>query len=836
MSLDSKTDLPIDEILPALVDALSGSPNLVVQAPPGAGKTTRIPLALLDQSWLAGRKIVMLEPRRLAAKAAARRMAETLGEQVGETVGYRVRLDAKIGPRTRIEVVTDGVFTRMLQGDPTLDGIGAVLFDEFHERSLDADLALALCLEAQAALRDDLRLIVMSATLDGQAVARLLGDAPIVTSQGRAYPVEIRYLDKPPAKIEDATAAAINRMLASESGSQLVFLPGMREIRRVEGILGDLPGDVDLAVLHGDLARDEQDRAIAPSPTGRRKVVLSSAIAETSLTIEGIRVVIDSGLSRVARFDPRRGMTELATVKVSRASADQRAGRAGRLEPGICVRLWTESEHRQLKPQTAPEIEAADLAPLALELAVWGVTDASALPWLTPPPTASLAQARELLRRLAALDDADRITAHGKAMATLGLHPRLAHMMIRAKAMGEGALACVVAALLSERDVLRGGATARDSDIKARVDLLAQERGELPHGLSIDRQALSAVRASVKQLARTLKVPDRIESTAATGALVALAYPDRVAQRRPGGTGQYRLSDGGGAAFRTVEPLAGCDYLAIAELDGAGSEARIGSAAALSLGEIEELFADQIETRAEIAWDAREEAVLARRERRFGALVLAQERLGEVEPSRLTEAMLDGVRALGLAALPWSKESESFRGRIGLLRRVLGPEWPDLSDEALLGALPDWLGPYLGGITRRGQLSRLNMLDILRARLDWNQLQALDELAPTHLPVPSGSRIPLDYLTGEEPVLAVRLQEMFGLTETPRIAGGRLALLIHLLSPANRPIQVTRDLVSFWTNTYAEVKRDLKGRYPKHYWPDDPLIAEPTARAKRRTN
>lgn len=834
--MKTPASLPIDEILPALVEQLSRRPNLVVQAPPGAGKTTRIPLALLDQSWLAGRRIIMLEPRRLAARAAARRMAETLGEEVGETVGYRVRLDTKVGPKTRIEVVTDGVFTRMLQNDATLDGVGAVLFDEFHERSLDADLALALCLEAQGALRDDLRLIVMSATLDGEAVARLLGDAPIVTSQGRAFPVDIRYLDKQPTgSIEDAVALTIRRALVSETGSQLVFLPGMREIRKVESLIGELPKDVDLAVLHGDLARDEQDRAIAPSPAGRRKIVLSSAIAETSLTIEGIRVVIDSGLARAPRFDPRRGMTELATIKVSRASADQRAGRAGRLEPGICFRMWTEADQRLLKAQTSPEIEAADLAPLALELAVWGVADAASLPWMTLPPVAALAQARDLLMRLAALEPSGRIASHGRAMAQLGVHPRLAHMMLTAKQAGEGPLAAAVAAVLSERDILRSAPGTRDSDVKARVDLLVRERTDLPHGLTIDRGALANVRASAKQLARTLKVPDRIESAAATAEMVALAYPDRIGQRRSGSTGQYRLSNGTGAAFRSVEPLAACDYLAIAELDGAGPEAKIGRATALTLSEIEQAFGDQIETVAAIAWDAREEIVVARRERRFGALVLAQERLANAAPEQLAAAMLDGVRTLGLAALPWSREAESFRQRVLFLRRQFGEEWPDLSNEALTEDLADWLGPYLGGITRRGQLSKLNMLEILRARLDWSQLQALDELAPTHLDVPSGSRIPLDYETGEDPVLAVRLQELFGLTETPRIAGGRFALLIHLLSPARRPIQVTRDLASFWTNTYEEVKRDLKGRYPKHYWPDDPLIAEPTARAKRRS-
>ena len=820
---DAMTDLPILPLLPEVTAALAGAGVAVLQAPPGAGKTTGVPPALLDAPWLAGRKIVVLEPRRLAARAAARRMAAEIGEEVGATVGYRVRFDSRVGPKTRIEVVTDGVFLRQLQDDPTLPEVGAVLFDEFHERRLDGDLVLALCLEARAAVRDDLRLLVMSATLDGGPVAELLGGAPLITSEGRSFPVDTVHLPPDPrARIEDAVASAVRRALAEEEGDILAFLPGTAEIRRCLARLeGAVEPAVTLAPLYGDLALAEQDQAIKPSPPGRRKVVLATSIAETSLTIEGVRVVVDGGLMRVPRFDPGSGMSRLETVRVSRASADQRRGRAGRTQPGICYRLWPEAEQRALQPFSPPEILSADLAPLALELAEWGIADAASLAWLDPPPAAALTQARELLQQLGAVDRGGAITAHGREMAALGAHPRLAHLMVKGKALGQGALACALAALLGERDILRG--PGRDADLRSRVELLAAG----------GRGPVQQVRQAAAQLRRQLRVrgEESIEP-AHTGALLALAYPDRIGQRRPGGGGQYRLAGGRGAVLPPGDPLGAEEWLAVADLDGDKREARLFLAAPLTLAEIEESFADLIETVDFVAWDGREQAVQARRQRRLGALVLADEALADPGRERVTAALLEGIRQHGLALLPWSEAVAEWRTRVGFLRRALGEEWPDLSDAALLDTLDDWLAPYLDGCSRASHLRRLDLMDILQSRLDWKQRQALDDLAPTHLTVPSGSRVALDY-GGEAPVLAVKLQEMFGARETPSVAGGRVPVLLHLLSPARRPVQVTRDLAGFWAGSYQAVKADLKGRYPKHPWPDDPLTAPPTARTKR---
>lgn len=855
MTATALPPLPIDPVLPALVTALDDRGSAVLQAPPGAGKTTRVPLALLDRPWLAGRKIVVLEPRRLAARAAARRMAAMLGEEVGETVGYRVRLDTRVGPKTRIEVVTDGLFLRQLQEDPELPAIGAVLFDEFHERGIDSDLALALVQEARGALRDDLRLVVMSATLDGGPVAALLDDglggAPMVTSEGRAFPVETRHLDAPPpgTRIEEAVAAAVRRALREESGNALVFLPGTGEIRRVQSLLeqSDLGPGTLIAPLYGDLSADAQDRAIAPGPPGTRKIVLATAIAETSLTIEGIRIVVDSGLMRVPRFDPRSGMTRLVTVKVSQASAEQRRGRAGRLEPGVCYRLWPEATHKALAPFTAPEILDADLAPLALELAVWGVADPAALAWLDPPPAAAMAQARTLLDELGALDGKGAITAHGRRMAGFGVHPRLSHMMLKGKELGIGALACEVAALLGERDIVRAQPGFRDADLRLRIDLLrglegggrgGSGRGATGRGLALDRGGAQQALKQARTWQRQLGVRGGGSDTAATGLLVAFAYPDRIGQRRPGGgaggaAAQYRLSGGRGAFFQEAEPLSAEEWLAIADLDGAARESRIFLAAPLTLAELEESFADRIRSETLVAWDGREQLVLARRRRMLFALILKDERLANPPADAVAAAMVQGVRELGLACLPWSDELRKWQARVGFLRRREGVEWPDVSDAALLETLEDWLLPYLDGVTRRAHLERIDLSNALRNLLPWEMKARLDAEAPTHVEVPSGSRVPIDY-DGEEPVLAVRLQEMFGLAETPRIAGGRVPLLLHLLSPARRPVQVTRDLASFWANAYKAVKADLKGQYPKHYWPDNPLEAEPTARAKPR--
>ena len=811
--------LPVDEALPRLKQALEARNAAVLVAPPGAGKTTRVPLALLDAPWLAGRKIVMQEPRRLAARAAARRMAATLGEAVGETVGYRVRLDSKVGPRTRIEVVTDGLFLRMLQDDPSLDGIGCVIFDELHERGLETDLSFALVREAQSALREDLRVVAMSATLDPGPVADRLGGAATIESAGRMFPVETRYLDREAAgRIEDTMASAIRRALGEQGGSALVFLPGMAEIRRVEERLQGLGADIDIAPLYGDLSPAEQDRAIAPAPPGQRKIVLATSIAETSLTIEGVRIVIDSGLMRLPRFSPRSGMTRLETVRVSQASSDQRRGRAGRLEPGVCYRLWTEEAQRGLLPFTPPEILDADLAPLALELAAWGVGDAASLPWLTPPPASALSTARALLADLGALDGAGAITPHGRAMARLGQHPRLTHLVLEGRDLGQGKVAALIAAILGERDFLRLPPGQRDADLRHRIDIALAGRAP--------RQLLETARRM------TPRDAGKAADGAATGTLLALAYPDRIGRRRPGTAGRYLLSGGRGAALTEGDPMANEEFLVVADLDGAAQEPRIFLAAPITAGEIEELYDARIVAEQVVHWSARDGAVLARQRRRLGALLLEDKPLAKPDPAKLKAAMLDGVRQLGIAALPWSDELGRWRERVAFLRHH-DDAWPDLSDAALLASLEAWLAPFLDGVSRRDHLARVDLGAALKVLVPWDRQRQLDTLAPTHIEVPSGSRIPVDYANPAEPTLSVRLQEMFGLTETPRV-GGRIPVTIHLLSPARRPVQVTRDLASFWANGYRAVKSELKGRYPRHYWPDDPLVAEPTARARPR--
>lgn len=823
--------LPIDPILPALCAALATGPNAVLQAPPGAGKTTRVPLALLEADWAARGRIIMLEPRRLAARGAARRMAALLGEAVGETVGYRVRMDSRVSKRTRIEVVTEGIFLRQVQSDPSLEGVSAVLFDEFHERSLDSDLALAFCLQAQGLLRDDLRLLAMSATLDATPVAALMGGAPVLTSEGRAFPVETRWAEPPAAeRIEDWTARMIRRAMVEEEGSLLVFLPGGAEIRRVARKLAEspLPANTTVAPLYGDLALEAQDAAIRPAPPGQRKIVLSTSIAETSLTIEGVRVVIDAGLSRLARFDPRSGMGRLETTRVSRASADQRRGRAGRTMPGICYRLWSEAADRALIAFTPPEVTRADLAPLALEMAQWGIVDVTDLAWLDTPPAATLAQARQLLKQLGALDDDLRITSHGRAMAGLGLHPRLAHLVLRGQELGLTRLACRVAALIGERDILRG--TSRDADLRSRLDHLAERgrSGDVDQGAV--QQALDLARQLERQLGGD---PGPIDHEAA-GLLLALAYPDRIAQRRGGGAaGQFRLSGGRGASLDPTDALATADLLAVADLDGQGRDARIFLAAPVSQDALERAFADNIRTEEVVEWNGREQAVLARRRRRLFELSLKEELLAAPAAELVVPAMIQGIREMGLGCLPWAKDLEQWRQRVQFLHRAAPDRWPDVSDTALLDGLEEWLSPYLTGVTRRAHLDRIDLRSALTGLLDWNARQALEAEAPTHLTVPTGNRIPIDY-TGEEPVLAVRLQELFGLAETPRLGGGRVPVLLHLLSPAHRPVQVTRDLAGFWAGSYRDVKKDLAGRYPRHYWPEDPLVAEPTARAKRR--
>ncbi|MFN2567376.1 MAG: ATP-dependent helicase HrpB [Gemmatimonadaceae bacterium] len=846
-------DLPIESVVPILRAALRDHHGAVLQAPPGAGKTTRVPLTLLNEPWLAGRKIVLLEPRRLAARAAAGFMARSLGERVGETIGYRVRMDTKVSTRTRIEVVTEGVLTRLVQADPGLEDVGLVVFDEFHERSLHADLGLALALQTRALLREDLRLLVMSATLDGAPVAALIGDvadgrAPIVTSAGRSFPVETRHIaraaDRP---FEPAVAAVVRRTLAEDEGDVLVFLPGAAEIRQVEALLADsqLPRGVYVAPLFGDLAQDAQDRAIEPSPPGTRKIVLATSIAETSLTIEGVRVVVDGGLMRVPRFSPRSGMTRLETVRVTRASADQRRGRAGRVAPGVCYRLWGEQEEQQLAAHGRPEILDADLAPLALELAEAGVVDPAQLRWLDPPPTAAIAQARELLTQLGALGADGRITEHGRQMTRLAIHPRLAHMLVTGVRIGHGALACDVAALVSERDVFRFDAGAAvDADLRLRVETLHDAaRGGAPrahaHGATVDRGAVQRALAMSRDLARTLRLDPRPSTVDPTGLLLAFAYPDRIAQRRGdpddsrSTTGRFLLRNGVGAAFPSPQALSAEPYVVVAELGGQPPESRIYLAAAIALDEIEAHFGHQIGYDQEVTWDAEAGMVRAKERERLGAIILRERALSSPDPGAVVAALLGGLANDGLRGLSWTDGARQLQQRISFLHQ-LDPTWPDMSDATLTATLAAWLGPHVYGLTRREELRRLDLASILLGALTWEQRAALDELAPSHLMVPSGSRIRIDYSDPQSPVLAVRLQELFGLTETPRIARGRVPLTLHLLSPARRPVQVTTDLAGFWRRGYFDVKKELKGRYPKHYWPDDPFQAVPTRHVRPR--
>lgn len=817
---------------------------MVLQAPPGAGKSTGVPLALLDAKISSG-KILMLEPRRIAARSVAQRMASTLGEPVGQTVGYRTRLDTKVSKQTRIEVVTEGILTRMLQSDAALEDVGIVIFDEFHERSLQGDLGLALCLDVQTSLRDDLKLLVMSATLDGASVARLLGDAPIVTSAGQSFPVTTHYRSAASVNrklwqdqdIAREVASTVLRALESNDGDMLVFLPGQGEIRRTQSLLmeASLPKHIAILPLYGELSAAEQDRAIQPSVTGTRKIVLATNIAETSLTIDGVCIVVDSGMERRARFDPVTGMNSLELLRISRASADQRRGRAGRTQAGVCYRLWLESEHDSLAAQTPAEILESDLLPLTLELAAWGAHEATALRWLDAPPAASFAQARALLLLLGALSKDGKITVHGRAMAQLATHPRLAHMLLKARELNLGALGVEIASLLGERDLLRSRSRERDVDLRSRVEAL---HGASITGQDVDQGGKQRVLRSAEQLARQLKLSiARSEASQLheTGRLLAFAYPDRIAQKR-GETERYLLSNGSGASLHSPQTLSRAEYLVVAQLDAADRDARIQLAAPIELDELSADFGEVIEQRDRIEWNSREAIVTATQERRLGELALQSRRLEKPDATQVLAAMLQGIRELGLNALPWSDAARHLRTRMQFAYahdRHANPAWPNVEDEYLLEHLHEWLAPWLDGISRRTQLTQLDMHEVLLGLLDWNQQQSLNEIAPTHLRVPSGSNISIDY-SGPTPTLSVRLQEVFGMTTTPRVGGGSVPVLMELLSPARRPVQVTQDLASFWARGYHDVKKDLKGRYPKHYWPDDPLQAEATARAKPR--
>ncbi|MEI4469862.1 ATP-dependent helicase HrpB [Frigidibacter sp. MR17.24] len=811
--------LPIDDVLPQLISALAARGRAVLMAPPGAGKTTRVPLALLDAQRAAGStgRIVMLEPRRLAARAAAERMADTLGEPVGRTVGYRIRGEAKTGADTRIEVVTEGILTRMLQSDPDLPGIAAVIFDEFHERSLNADLGLALTWEVRGALRPDLQVVVMSATLDAGPVAAMLDDAPVVISDGRAFPVETRWLPRPPdrsLRFEAGLAGLIVQAVEETAGGVLVFLPGEGEIRRVEAQLsGRLPPGCHVHPLFGAMEFAAQRAAIAPAAAGR-KIVLSTAIAETSLTIEDVRVVIDGGRARRARFDPGAGMARLVTERVSRAEAEQRRGRAGRVAEGICYRFWTKGEEGALPAFAPPEIETSDLASLALDLALWGAAPGD-LAFLTPPPGPAFAEARLLLTGLGALDDAGRITAHGRSLARMPTHPRIGHMLAKA---GPGA--ATLAALLAERDPLKGAPV----DLSLRLAAIRDpKRFEAAHSFALHRGTVERIRAEARRLTR-LAGP---ETDLSPGAMAALAYPDRIGLRRPGEAARYLLSGGKGAKLSETDPLAKQPLIVVTDTDGDPREAQIRQATALPEAELRALFKDEIRWTDVAEWSRRDGRVIARRHEKLFALTLADRPWPDAPPEALARAALDGLRQLGL---PWSPKAARLRARIALLREE-GADLPDPSDAALLATAEDWLLPHIGKRRTEADLRAMDLTEALRLMIGWDGQQILDRGAPEHFETPLGRRVPIDY-SEENPSIEVRLQELFGVTRHPVV--GRRPLRITLLSPGHKPVQVTMDLPGFWASSYADVRKDMRGRYPRHPWPEDPTEADPTLRAKPR--
>lgn len=817
------TPLPIDAVLDDLSRTLEAHNAAVLVAPPGAGKTTRVPLALLDAPWAKGKKIIVLEPRRIAARASADRMAKSLGERTGETVGYRVRFGSKISRATRIEVVTEGIFTRQILDDPELSGVAAILFDEFHERSLDADMGLALARDAQTGLREDLRILVMSATLDGARVAKLLGEAPVVASEGRAFPVETRYLGrKADAPIERQMADAIASALRADSGSVLAFLPGAAEIRRTQNFLSERVQDasIEIVPLFGALDAAVQDRAIAPAPKGTRKVVLATSIAETSLTIEGVRIVVDSGLARVPRYEPDIGLTRLETVRAARAAVDQRRGRAGRTEPGVCYRLWDEPQTASLAPYTQPEILSADLSSLVLDLAQWGVTDPAALSFLDPPPQPAWKEAKSLLSELNALDGDGRITAEGKSLRALALPPRLARMIVDSHRAGSGEAAAEIAAIITERGL--GGDSV---DLEHRRDQFRRDRS--PRAAS----ARDMARRWASQVAASEKAGQQ-DDDLSTGLMLAYAFPDRVARNR--GNGSFVLANGRGAAVEQTSSLARMPYIAIGEMTGTAASGRILLAAQITQDEIERHFAEHIESTDEISFDRGAMALRARRKRALHAITLSEATLA-VSPSEDTARIFaDGLIAAGLDRLPWSKAAKQWRDRVMFLRKAEGDGWPDLSDNGLIARRDDWLVPALYDKIALKDISPGDLSDALMALLPWEMRARLDREAPTHFEAPTGSVLAIDYEAEQGPTIAVRLQELFGLNTHPSIAAGKVPLVLELLSPAQRPVQVTRDLPGFWRGSYAAVRSDLRGRYPRHPWPDDPASAMPTRRAKPR--
>ena len=822
--------LPIDAALPELTAALRANNAAVLVAPPGAGKTTRVPLVLAAEPWAKRSekpgRILVLEPRRLAARAAAERMAHNLGERVGETVGLRVRFGSKVSRRTRIEIVTEGIFTRLILDDPMLEGVAAVLFDEFHERSLDADLGLALARDAQQGLREDLKILVMSATIDGARVAALmgsavLGGAPVIESQGKSFAVETRYVGRDARPIEPQVADTILHAMRAEPGSLLAFLPGAAEIRRAQALLENRINDAttDIVPLYGALGGDEQARAIEPAPPGRRKIVLATSIAETSITIDGVRIVVDSGVARVPRYEPDVGVTRLETVRVSRAAADQRRGRAGRTEPGLCYRLWDEPQTAALEPFARPEILAADLSAFALDLAAWGA-DADKLAFLDPPPNAALAEAKALLTALGAIDADGRITEEGRQLRRLPLPPRLARMVVDAARLGEGMVAAEIAALISER-----GLGGDDVDMRERLGALHRDRAP---------RARDA-RAMAQRWAAVVEAPlRRVKSELSVGALIALAFPERIAKNRGGAAGAFVLANGRGANLDPASPLAREPFLAVAELAGSAAQGRILSAAPITLGEIEARFADRITARQDITFDATSLSLRGRNSRRLGALVLGEQPVPVMPDENTANLLAESIAALGIDRLPWTKALAQWRDRVMFLRQSEGASWPDLSDAALAASAEAWLAPALAGKTALAEFTADEFATALGEFLPWPLRRRLDAEAPVYFEAPTGSRVPIDYAGDGGPKIAIRVQELFGLDRHPAIAGGKVPLAIELLSPAQRPVQTTRDLPGFWRGSYAAVRAEMRGRYPKHPWPDDPIAATATRRAKPR--
>jgi ATP-dependent helicase HrpB len=821
------TPLPIDVVLDELARTLAGHNAAVLVAPPGAGKTTRVPLALLDEPWTKNKKIIVLEPRRIAARASAERMAKTIGERVGETVGYRVRFGSKVSRATRIEVVTEGIFSRQILDDPELNGVAAVLFDEFHERSLDADLGLALARDAQTGLREELRILVMSATLDGARVAKLLGDAPVISSEGRAFPVETRHLGrKPDAPLERQMADAIALALRADPGSVLAFLPGAAEIRRTQNFLTERIHDasIEIVPLFGALEASVQDRAIAPAPKGHRKVVLATSIAETSLTIEGVRIVVDSGMARVPRYEPDIGLTRLETVRASRAAVDQRRGRAGRTEAGVCYRLWDEPQTASLAAYTQPEILSADLSSLVLDLAQWGVSDPATLAFLDSPPAPALKEARSLLGELGALDADGRITAEGKRLRALALPPRLARMIVDSQSLGAGEAASEIAAVLTERGL--GGDSV---DLDFRLDQFRRDRSQRASS------ARSLAQRWASQVAANAGAASE-DTSPSTGVMLAFAFPDRVARNR--GNGGFVLANGRGAAVDQASALARTPYIAVAELTGTAANGRILLAAPITQAEIEMRFADHIETADEISFDRNAMALRARRKKTLHAITLSEAPLALRPSAETARVLADGLISVGLDKLPWSKPAKQWRDRVMFLRKAEGEasehSWPDLSDDGLAAQREAWLVPALYDKTSLKEFSSGDLSEALMTLLPWELRARLEREAPTHFEAPTGTQLAIDYEAEQGPTIAVRLQELFGLNSHPSIAKGAIPLVLELLSPAHRPVQVTRDLPGFWRGSYAAVRSDLRGRYPRHPWPEDPASAMPTRRVKPR--